>query len=235
MVFSIDVLPGSIGCMPDFTEMSGQGGTGPVVTVGTDSVPAPERLGWWSEMVDHEVMPVAVHSAHTAVFRGRAEAVELPHSQVTAFDFSPITAHRSPAHIRRQDPENYYLLLVRDSSVRLEQALWRRLPPSGRHGPAAIAAHHHVSVRTLHLLFHSEPETVSARIRRRRLEHCHADLTDPRLRRRSISAIAARWGFLRPADFSRAFRAAYGVAPRELRQAALRSLPDARRVARSDK
>ncbi|MEE4583121.1 helix-turn-helix domain-containing protein [Streptomyces antimycoticus] len=348
--------------MPDFTEMSGQGGTGPVVTVGTDSVPAPERLGWWSEMVDHEVMPVAVHSAHTAVFRGRAEAVELPHSQVTAFDFSPITAHRSPAHIRRQDPENYYLLLVRDSSVRLEQArgvaclqagdmalfstshplacefldhgrqtrltlmrLPRPVPPlaggqadrllaeplppragsaallglylaqlpqtartcgpaelarlgaigvdlavtllAARLGvqdtlptetrnaallarinafidhhlgdpelcPAAIAAHHHVSVRTLHLLFHSEPETVSARIRRRRLEHCHADLTDPRLRRRSISAIAARWGFLRPADFSRAFRAAYGVAPRELRQAALRSLPDARRVARSDK
>ncbi|WP_256117847.1 helix-turn-helix domain-containing protein [Streptomyces sp. MnatMP-M27] len=101
--------------------------------------------------------------------------------------------------------------------------------------PSAIAAHHHISVRTLHLLFQSEPETVSAWIRRRRLEHCHADLTDPRLRRRSISAIAARWGFLRPADFSRAFRAAYGVAPRELRQAALRSLPDARRGARSDK
>ncbi|MGO4423445.1 AraC family transcriptional regulator, partial [Streptomyces sp. MCAF7] len=41
-------------------------------------------------------------------------------------------------------------------------------------GPAAIAAHHHVSVRTLHLLFQSEPETVSAWIRRCRLEHCHA-------------------------------------------------------------
>ncbi|ASQ99574.1 helix-turn-helix domain-containing protein [Streptomyces sp. 11-1-2] len=102
-------------------------------------------------------------------------------------------------------------------------------------GPADIAAHHHLSVRSLHTLFRQQGETVAASIRRRRLERCHADLTDPRLRRRSISAIAARWGFLRPADFSRAFRAAYGVAPRELRQVALRGLPDTRRAALSDK
>ncbi|GHJ26734.1 AraC family transcriptional regulator [Streptomyces hygroscopicus subsp. sporocinereus] len=102
-------------------------------------------------------------------------------------------------------------------------------------GPADIAAYHHISVRSLHTLFRQQGETVAASIRRRRLERCHADLTNPRLRRRSISAIAARWGFLRPADFSRAFRAAYGVAPRELRQAALRSLPDTQRAALSDK
>ncbi|GAA2196106.1 helix-turn-helix domain-containing protein [Streptomyces bangladeshensis] len=92
-------------------------------------------------------------------------------------------------------------------------------------GPADIAAHHHISVRSLHALFRQQGETVAASIRRRRLERCHADLTDPRMRQRPISAIAARWGFLRPADFSRAFRAAYGVTPRELRQAALRGLP----------
>ncbi|KND30065.1 hypothetical protein IQ63_30465 [Streptomyces acidiscabies] len=87
--------------------------------------------------------------------------------------------------------------------------------------PAAIAAHHHISVRTLHTLFRHQGETVSASVRRRRLEHCHADLTDPRHRRRPIAAVAARWGFLRPADFSRAFRAAYGLTPRELRRSAL--------------
>ncbi|MFB7462776.1 helix-turn-helix domain-containing protein [Streptomyces sp. NPDC056224] len=102
-------------------------------------------------------------------------------------------------------------------------------------GPADIAAHHHISVRSLHALFQQQGETVAASIRRRRLERCRADLTDPRMRRRSISAIAARWGFLRPADFSRAFRAAYGVTPRELRQAAPRSLPDAQRASLSDK
>ncbi|MFJ8542392.1 helix-turn-helix domain-containing protein [Streptomyces sp. NPDC093586] len=101
--------------------------------------------------------------------------------------------------------------------------------------PAAIAAHHHISVRSLHALFRDEGETVAASIRRRRLERCHADLTDPRLRRRSISAIAARWGYLRPPDFSRAFRARYGVPPRELRQTALRGAPDTRRAALNDK
>ncbi|TDC62260.1 helix-turn-helix domain-containing protein [Streptomyces hainanensis] len=91
--------------------------------------------------------------------------------------------------------------------------------------PAAIAAHHHISVRTLHELFRERPETVGATIRRRRLEHCRADLADPRLRHRTIGEIALGWGFRHPADFSRAFRAAYGMPPGELRQAALRGPP----------
>ena len=33
----------------------------------------------------------------------------------------------------------------------------------------------------------------------------------------SMAAIGARWGLLDPASFSRAFRAAYGVSPREYR------------------
>lgn len=88
-------------------------------------------------------------------------------------------------------------------------------------GPVAIAAHHHISVRTLHELFRGRPETVAAAIRRRRLEHCRADLTDPRLPHRTIGEIALRWGFRHPADFSRAFRTAYGMPPGELRRAAL--------------
>ncbi|MGH4033093.1 helix-turn-helix domain-containing protein [Actinomycetota bacterium Odt1-20B] len=88
--------------------------------------------------------------------------------------------------------------------------------------PSDIAAHHHISLRSLHLLFRGQDDTVAASIRRRRLERCHADLTDPRLRQRSIGAVAARWGYPHPADFSRAFRAAYGMAPSEVRQAALR-------------
>ncbi|MFD9904331.1 helix-turn-helix domain-containing protein [Streptomyces sp. NPDC059063] len=86
--------------------------------------------------------------------------------------------------------------------------------------PATIAAHHHMSVRALHLLFRTQPETVAALIRRRRLERCRADLGDPRLRHRTIGEISARWGFRALADFSRAFRAAYGVPPSELRRAA---------------
>ncbi|MFI5983822.1 helix-turn-helix domain-containing protein [Streptomyces sp. NPDC051555] len=83
--------------------------------------------------------------------------------------------------------------------------------------PAAIAAHHHVSVRTLHQLFHGQEESVHARIRRRRLERCRADLADPALRTRHVGAIAARWGFSGPVVFSRSFREAYGISPTEFR------------------
>ncbi|MFI6290903.1 helix-turn-helix domain-containing protein [Nonomuraea sp. NPDC050790] len=87
--------------------------------------------------------------------------------------------------------------------------------------PSAIAAHHHISVRTLHLLFKERPETVSATIRRRRLERCHADLADPRLREHAIGEIGVRWGFKSGAEFSRAFRTVYGLSPRDHRQQTL--------------
>ncbi|AZM57278.1 AraC family transcriptional regulator [Streptomyces sp. WAC 01529] len=322
------------------------GGDGPVVSASTDGVPAPERFDWWAQMVGAEVMPVAIHSAHAPRFRGSVEAVGMPHSQVAAFAFSPMVARRSPVHIRRHDPEEYYLVLVRGSPIRLEQArgvaclgsgdmslfttsaplvcdfldrgrqtrlTLLRLPRTvlplaggradrllaeplstragsgsaallgsylaglptaahtcgpaelarlgaigidlaatvlaGRLGaqealpaetrraavrsrikifieqnlgdpellPAAIAAHHHLSVRSLHLLFRNEPETVGAMIRRLRLERCRTELADPALGTRTIAATAARWGFRHPADFSRAFRRAYGFPPSEVR------------------
>ncbi|MFH8223689.1 helix-turn-helix domain-containing protein [Streptomyces sp. NPDC018057] len=88
--------------------------------------------------------------------------------------------------------------------------------------PASIAAHHHISLRTLHTLFRQEPATVSATIRRLRLERCRADLADPRLHDLPIAALAARWGLLLPAEFSRAFRGAYGMSPGEFRAEAAR-------------
>ncbi|WP_329312148.1 helix-turn-helix domain-containing protein [Streptomyces sp. NBC_01278] len=88
-------------------------------------------------------------------------------------------------------------------------------------GPDAIAAHHHISVRLLHQLFRPRGETVSAAIRRRRLERCHEELTDPRLLTVPVHAIGARWGLISPERFSRSFRAAYGVPPGEHRRKAL--------------
>lgn len=89
-----------------------------MVTVDTDDIAVPDRFGWWNDMVGHEVIPVSIRSPHANRFRGWVETVRLPHSQVAAFDFSPLAAQRSPAHIRRQDPEDYFLLLVRESGIR---------------------------------------------------------------------------------------------------------------------
>ncbi|KAA9378096.1 helix-turn-helix domain-containing protein [Microbispora cellulosiformans] len=84
--------------------------------------------------------------------------------------------------------------------------------------PATIAAAHQISVRHLYKLFEEQGVTVAAWIRRCRLEQCHRDLADPRQRSRQIQDIATRWGFADAATFSRAFRAAYGMSPRDHRR-----------------
>jgi AraC-like DNA-binding protein len=86
--------------------------------------------------------------------------------------------------------------------------------------PAMIAAAHHISLRSLHQLFHDEGLTVAGWIRQRRLERCRRDLADPALAPRPVAAIAARWGFSSPGDFSRAFRAVHGLPPAEYRKSA---------------
>ncbi len=86
--------------------------------------------------------------------------------------------------------------------------------------PATIAAAHHVSLRSLHQLFHDEGLTVAGWIRQRRLERCRRDLADPALADRPVAAVAARWGFSSAADFSRAFRALHGMPPAEYRRSA---------------
>lgn len=83
--------------------------------------------------------------------------------------------------------------------------------------PATIAAAHYISTRHLHGLFQEQGTTVSTWIRTRRLEQCRRDLLDPILIDRPVAAIAARWGFVDAAHFSRAFKAAYGVSPSEYR------------------
>ncbi len=79
--------------------------------------------------------------------------------------------------------------------------------------PGSIAAAHYISTRHLHDLFRELGTTVAASIRERRLERCRRDLRDPVLADRPVTAIAARWGLLDSAHFSRIFRAAYGESP----------------------
>ncbi|MEV4774093.1 helix-turn-helix domain-containing protein [Microbacterium sp. LTA6] len=86
-------------------------------------------------------------------------------------------------------------------------------------GPASIAAAHFISTRHLHGLFQEQGMTVSTWIRTRRLEQCRRDLLDPMLADRPVAAIAARWGFVDAAHFSRAFKTAFSVSPSEYRSA----------------
>ncbi|MGA5130064.1 helix-turn-helix domain-containing protein [Streptomyces olivoreticuli] len=87
--------------------------------------------------------------------------------------------------------------------------------------PGGIAAVHNISTSYLHRLFQAEHETVAAFIRHQRLERACRDLADPAMSSATIHAIAARWGFTRAGDFTRAFRTAYGMPPRDYRHQAL--------------
>ena len=84
-----------------------------------------------------------------------------------------------------------------------------------------IAAAHHISTRYLYKLFQDQHPSIASWIRQRRLERCLHDLADPQLRSRPIRSIAARWGFTDGAHFSRVFRAAYGMSPRDYRMSAV--------------
>ncbi|CAM5227114.1 hypothetical protein GCM10010329_46890 [Streptomyces spiroverticillatus] len=81
--------------------------------------------------------------------------------------------------------------------------------------PARIAAAHHVSVRYLHLLFRAEGTSVGRWMLAERLARCRRELSRPPGNARAVSAVAQRWGFVNPSHFSRSFRAAYGMSPRE--------------------
>ncbi|MEU3567671.1 helix-turn-helix domain-containing protein [Kitasatospora sp. NPDC036755] len=82
-------------------------------------------------------------------------------------------------------------------------------------GPESIARSQHISVRYLHKLFQQDGTTVGQWVRRRRLDACRRELERPARRQTSVSAVAHRWGFVSHSHFSRAFRDAYGVSPRE--------------------
>lgn len=82
-------------------------------------------------------------------------------------------------------------------------------------GPEQIARAHYVSTRYVHKLFATSGAGVSAWIREQRLEGAARELR--KSPETSIAAVAARWGYLNPASFSRAFREMHGCAPRDLR------------------
>ncbi|MFE4632976.1 helix-turn-helix domain-containing protein [Streptomyces sp. NPDC056773] len=86
--------------------------------------------------------------------------------------------------------------------------------------PSVVAARHSLSLRRLQMLFRERGESVAAAVRRRRLERCREDLTDPAQCAVPVHTVALRWGFTNASVFSRLFRETYGASPSEFRRTA---------------
>lgn len=84
--------------------------------------------------------------------------------------------------------------------------------------PAQVAAALGISSRYVNKLLAEDGTSFERHVLACRLEQCRRDLEMARLDHRRISEVAFAWGFNDPAHFSRAFRARYGISPREWRQ-----------------
>lgn len=88
---------------------------------------------------------------------------------------------------------------------------------SPRLSPEEIATTFGISRARLYRLMESSGGIAGA-IKEQRLERCIVDLTDTSKPHATISEIAYRWGFSSPDSFSRLFRQAYGMSPRDFRK-----------------
>jgi len=138
--------------------------------------------------------------------------------QRTVSDLSPVAAHASRNALLElarglvldhfDDHEPTFTPALAQAAKDLADA---RLTDAGL-SPAAIAAHLHVSVRTLQRAFTSLDESFSAYIRRRRLEEAATALT-AHGSRLTVSEAAARWHFTDSSHFIRAFKKHYQATP----------------------
>lgn len=88
--------------------------------------------------------------------------------------------------------------------------------------PETIAAGCGISIRYLHDLFSRDGMTVGRWIRELRLNAAREELMDP-ARPETIAEIAHRWGFGDQAQFSRHYKAQFGMTPRDARGGGLRN------------
>lgn len=121
--------------------------------------------------------------------------------------------------LQARGPETESTRARRDMRARIQRHIEDNLMNPDL-SPDSIARAHHISVRYLHKLFQSGGTTVSAWIRRRRLDACRAEL---RGQRRTVAAVAHSWGFASPSHFSRVFRQTYGLTPTQWQTAAASS------------
>ncbi len=82
---------------------------------------------------------------------------------------------------------------------------------------ARIAAAHGISVRHLYAVLARSGISLGDHVRAQRLAECRRELAGPHGGAQTIAAIGRRWGFVDAAHFSKVFKRAYGLTPRDWR------------------
>jgi AraC-like DNA-binding protein len=131
------------------------------------------------------------------------------HIAATAIDLLALMIDERCGRFSSHAPE-----LAAATLVRVKDHIMRNLSDPDL-SPSKIAAAHFMSVRYLHKLFELEGVTVGNWTRMQRLERCRIDILRNAAVGAGIAVVARRWGFVNPSHFSRVFRAAYGMTPRE--------------------
>jgi AraC-like DNA-binding protein len=101
--------------------------------------------------------------------------------------------------------------------TRIEAFIHNHLTDPGL-SPERIAQEHYISVRQLYKLWAHHELSVSEWIMSERLEGARRALAVHARTSTTIGTIARWWGFADPTHFSRRFRGAYGLSPREWRE-----------------
>ncbi|MFD9724162.1 helix-turn-helix domain-containing protein [Streptomyces sp. NPDC059072] len=76
------------------------------------AVPVAERFEWFSDVVASALIPTAIVSERHADFHAEASTLALGGTRLSTFSHSPLHSRRTPALIRRGDPEQYQLALI---------------------------------------------------------------------------------------------------------------------------
>jgi AraC-like DNA-binding protein len=85
---------------------------------------------------------------------------------------------------------------------------------------AQVAAAHHISEPHLYNILGASGITLADWIRTQRLERCRNEIAASAFHATPIASIARGWGFTDPSSFTRMFKNAYGMSPREWRHQA---------------
>ncbi|MGW0520385.1 helix-turn-helix domain-containing protein [Crossiella sp. NPDC003009] len=103
----------------------------------TADVPAPERLDYWRELAARLCGEAAIEPLAPGVFHSEIRALTMGELGVVLEHQSPFSLVRTTAHVRREDPDRCYLILLEEGSVGFDQ--------DGRSGvrrPGDLIVHH---------------------------------------------------------------------------------------------